>query len=283
VSTLSADISGPPPEYRFKRRLRPVSSIRELWRARELLRTLAERDLRARYKQTYLGAAWALITPVALMIVFTLVFHRIADVDTNGVPYPLFAYIALVPWGFFASSVSSGGTSLTSNNSLLNKVYCPREVFPLYTMVVAAADMIVASSVLLLLFAIYTFAPKPTTVFVPLLFSIELAFTVGVSFLFSSTLVYLRDLRQLVPFFLQLFLFATPVAYSMEFVPSNLRVAYSVVNPLAPVMDGYRRVVLYGHPPQWGLVLPAAASALVTLAVGYIVFKHLETHFADYA
>ena len=274
---------GPPAELRFRRKLHPVESMRELWRARELLWTLAERDLRARYKQTYLGATWALITPVALMVVFTLIFSRVVKVDTHGVPYPLFTYVAVLPWGFFTSSVSNGGTSLISNNSLLNKVYCPREVFPLYTMVVAGVDMLVASSVLLLLFAINTFAPTPTSIWVPLLFSVQLAYTVGVTLLLSSALVYLRDLRQLIPFFLQLGLFATPVAYSMSFVPEKFRVAYSILNPLAPVIDGYRRAVLYGQAPNWHLLIPAACSAIVMLVTGYAVFKRLETHFADYA
>ena len=277
------ELLAPPDELRFKWRLRPVGSIRELWRARALLWTLAERDLRVRYKQTYLGAAWALITPVALMVVFTLVFHRVANVDTNGVPYPLFSYLGLLAWGFFSGSVSSGGSSLLSNNSLLNKVYCPREVFPLYTMVVAGVDMLVASTVLLLLFAITGYAPKPTSFWVPLLFLVQLAFTVGVTLLVSSSLVYLRDLRQVVPLLLQLGLFATPVAYSMSFIPVRFRQLYAIVNPLAPVIDGYRRVVLYGQGPDWHLVIPAACSASVTLLIGYAVFKRLETHFADVA
>lgn len=283
MSLVGSTPLNPPENLRFRRRLRPVESARELWRARELLWTLAERDLRARYKQTYLGAAWALITPVALMVVFTLIFRRVANIDTNGVPYPLFSYLGLLPWGYFSSSMSNGGSSLVSNNALLNKVYCPREIFPLYTMVVAGVDMAVASSVLLLLFVITGYAPKPTSVWVPLLFLVQLAFTAGVTFIVSASLVYLRDLRQVVPFFLQLGLFATPVAYSMSFIPPELRVPYSILNPLAPVIDGYRRAVLYGQAPDWHLLIPAAGSAVAVLLIGYAVFKRLETHFADYA
>ncbi|MGH2596895.1 MAG: ABC transporter permease [Actinomycetota bacterium] len=273
----------PPEELRFRRRLHPVDAVRELWRARELLATLAERDLRVRYKQAYLGAAWALIAPVTLMIVFTLVFHRVAKVDTGGAPYPLFAYLGLLPWGFFSSSVSSGGSSLVSNNSLLNKVYCPREVFPLYNIVVAGADMAVASLVLLILFPITGYSPKSTSYWVPLLFLVQLAFTMGVTLVASSLLVYLRDLRQVIPFFLQLGLFATPVAYSMSFIPSQYRTLYAIVNPLGPVIDGYRRAVLYGQGPNWHLVIPAACSAFVIMVAGFAVFKRLETHFADVA
>ena len=157
----------PSDELRFRRKLNPLESMRELWHARELLWTLAERDLRVRYKQAFLGAAWALITPVAMMLVFTFVLQRVAKIDTGGVPYPLFAYIGLLPWGFFSSSVSSGGTSILSNGSLMNKVYCPREVFPLYNIVVAGVDMAVSGIVLVLLFIIFGFAPKPTSFWVP--------------------------------------------------------------------------------------------------------------------
>jgi ABC-2 type transport system permease protein/lipopolysaccharide transport system permease protein len=273
----------PPEEWRFKRKLRLRASMRELWRARELLTTLAERDLRVRYKQAYLGAAWALVTPVLMMIVFTLIFRRVAHVDTNGVPYPLFSYLGLLPWGFFSSSVSSGGMSLLSNNSLLNKVYCPREVFPLYNIVVAGVDMAVASTVLLILFPLMGYAPKLTSFWVPLLFLVQLAFTVGVTLIVSSSLVYLRDLRQVVPLILQLGLFATPVAYGMSFIPAKFRLLYAVLNPLAPAIDGYRRAVLYGQAPEWHLLIPAAGSAAVVLLVGYVMFKRLETHFADVA
>lgn len=273
----------PPEEILFHRKLHPTQAMRELWRARELLGTLAERDIRVRYKQAYLGAAWALISPVTLMIVFTLVFHRVAKIDTHGVPYPLFAYLGLLPWGFFASSVSSGGSSLVSNNTLLNKVYCPREVFPLYNIVVAGVDMAVASLVLLVLFPITGFAPKLTSFWVVPLFAVQLAFTIGATLLVSALLVYLRDLRQVVPFILQLGLFATPIAYSLSFIPAQFRVLYALVNPLGPVIDGYRRAVVYGQGPNWHLVVPATCSALVIMLTGYAVFKRLETHFADVA
>ena len=142
---LTADVReavGPPAELRFRRHFNLVASMRELWHARDLIRSLAERDLRARYKQAILGIAWAVITPIALMVVFTVIFHRVAKVDTNGVPYPLFSYLGLLPWGFFSSSVQQGGLSLLTNNSLLNKVLCPREVFPLSQVVEAGVDML---------------------------------------------------------------------------------------------------------------------------------------------
>ena len=274
----------PPPELIFKRRLRFGAAVRELWGARELVWTLAEREMRARYKQAVLGFAWAVITPVILMLVFTLVVKRVARVDTGDVPYPLFSYLGLLPWSFFASSVSQGGQSLVSNSSLLNKVYCPREVFPLSSVIVAFVDMVVSTGVLLMLFVGYGYAPRATAVWVPVLLLVQLAFVVGVTFWMSAVLVYLRDLRHALPLLLQMGLFGTPVAWSIgQFVSQSWQPAYAALNPLAAVIDGYRRTVLNGLPPRWDLVGPAAATSFVTLVVGYVVLKKLETRFADVA
>jgi ABC-type polysaccharide/polyol phosphate export permease len=273
----------PPSEIRFRRRVRPFRSILEVWHARELVRTLAERELRARYKQAVLGLAWALITPLALMLVFTLFFNRAVDVKTGGVPYPLFAYLGLLPWTFFSTSVSQGGQSLIQNIPLLNKVYFPREVFPMASVGVAGLDTSVALLPLAGLFAIYGFLPKATSFWVPVLLLIQVAFTLGMTLIVSAIVVYLRDLRHALPVLLQIGLFATPVAYPIGFIPESLRVIYVVVNPLAAVIDGYRRSILQGLGPDWDLVVPAAISALVVLVVGYLVFKRLETGFADVA
>jgi ABC-type polysaccharide/polyol phosphate export permease len=282
VSTVGT-VSGPPPELRFRRRVGSLSAIREVWRARELVRTLAERELRARYKQAVLGLAWALVTPLALMLVFTLFVSRIARIDTGGAPYPLFAYLGLLPWTFFSTSVNQGGQSLVQNIPLLNKVYCPREVFPLASVGVAGLDSAVALLALGGLFVVTGYAPKVTAYWVPLLLVIQVAFTLGITLITSAVVVYLRDLRHALPILLQLGLFATPVAYGIDVVPSSLRPLYSAINPLAPVIDGYRRTVLLGLPPDWELVIPGAITAIVVLVAGYALFKRLETGFADVA
>lgn len=274
---------GPAPELRFRRRIRPLRSIREVWHARELVRTLAERELRARYKQAILGFAWAVVTPLALMVVFTFSINRIADIDTGNAPYPLFAYLGLLPWTFFSTSVSQGGQSIIQNVPLLNKVYCPREIFPLASVGVAGVDNAVAALFMTPLFVLEGFAPKATSVWVPLLLLIQVAFALGVALVISAVIVYLRDLRHALPIILQLGLFATPVAYGMAEIPEDLQVAYVTLNPLAAVIDGYRRTVLLGLPPDWALVLPAAISTLVVLVGGYLIFKRLETGFADVA
>jgi ABC-2 type transport system permease protein/lipopolysaccharide transport system permease protein len=257
--------------------------LRELWGARELVVALTERDLRARYKQTKLGVAWSLLTPILLMIVFTLFFQRAADIDTHGVPYPLYTYVALLPWTFFSDSVAKGSQSITSNLSLVNKVYCPREVFPLSAVATAAFDTVIASGVLALLFVGFGFMPAGGIVWLPALLAIQVAFTVGACLLLSAVVVYFRDLRQVTPMALQLALFATPVAYGLEVIPAGWRPVYSALNPLVPVIDSYRQTILYGEAAPAGLLAIAGVSAGVWLTGGFLVFKRLETGFADVA
>ena len=271
------------PEVRYRRRLRMRDAIRDVWASRELVFTIAERDIRVRYKQTTLGASWALLTPVALMIVFTLFLQRVARFDTGGVPYPLFSYVGLLPWTFFSTAMSVGGVSLVSNTSLLNKVYCPREVFPIASIVTGVFDMVVAVSALALLFAILRFAPQPQSVWIPVIFAVQLAFTASVTLILSALLVYLRDLRHAVPILLQLGLLVSPVAYGLDVVPPRLQQMYVVLNPLAAVIDAYRSTVLLGRSPNWHLLVPAAMSSFVLLVLGYALFKRLETGFADVA
>jgi ABC-2 type transport system permease protein/lipopolysaccharide transport system permease protein len=228
--------AGPRPEIRFRRRVHYREALREAWRSRELVRTLAERDLRARYKQTFLGIAWAVVTPLLLMGVFTIVFTKFTRVDPHGAPYVIFAYIGLVPWTFFSTSLSSGGNSLVGNLSIVNKTYCPREVFPLAAIVVALVDTVISVLVLGIIFVVTGTVPKAQTAYAPLIILVLLAFTIGTTLIVSSLLVYLRDLRHALPLLLQLGLFATPVAYGLELISKehSTLVLYSAINPLGP-------------------------------------------------
>lgn len=277
--------SEPRPEIWFRRRVGLRAAIGDLWRSRELVVTLAERDLRVRYKQAFLGFAWAVFTPVMLMLVFTFVFTKFGQIKTPGVPYPLFAYLGLIPWTFFSSSLTSGGMSLVTNMQVVNRVYCPREVFPLATIVVAAVDTVISCLVLVVIFAVTGFMPKTQALYLPLLLPALIAFTIGLTLVVSSLLVYLRDLRHALPMLVQFGLFATPVAYGITVFADNRTelLVYSALNPLAPVIDGLRRTVLYGQNPQWASLAVGTASALVVLAVGYRLFKRLETGIADIA
>ncbi|MGH8773884.1 MAG: ABC transporter permease [Jiangellaceae bacterium] len=284
MSRQTAEAPGPPPELIFRRILQPLAMLRELWAGRDLIVVLAERELRARYKQTKVGFAWALLTPFLLMVVFTVFFKRVADIQTpENIPYPLFTYIALLPWTFFSGSLARGAVSITQNLTLLNKVYCPREVFPLAAIAVAAVDTAIALSILGLLFAIYQFMPQLEIVWLPVLMLVQLTFTIGITLFLSACVVYLRDIRQILPMILQFGLFATPIGYSFDVVPEKYWAAYSALNPLAPVIDGYRRTVLLGAPPRLGLLAIAAFSGVLMLGIGYLLFKRMETNFADVA
>lgn len=273
----------PDPALRFRQPPALLAAPGEVWRARQLIRALAERELRALYKQAVLGVAWAVLTPVALMIVFTIFFQRLSPVDTSGVPYPLFVYIGLVAWSFFSASVSNGGLSLVSQMNLVNKIKCPREVFPLSYVAIAAFNTLIASAVLLVLFAINRFMPKPTSVLAVLPFIVQLAFTVGLTLVVASVTVYLRDLRHALPILLQIGLLATPVAYGLDQIPEALRPWYCLVNPMGPVIDSYRQTVLYGNAPNWTYLGLGALSSAVVLVGGLRLFRRLEQGFADVA
>jgi ABC-type polysaccharide/polyol phosphate export permease len=278
-------VGEPRREIWFRRRISVRTAVRDLWRSRELILTLAERDLRVRYKQAVLGFAWALFTPVMLMLVFTFVFQKFANIHTSGVPYPLFSFVGLIPWTFFSASVSSGGMSLVMNMPILNKIYCPREVFPIGVMAVALVDAVVSIAVLGVLFGIEGFAPRAETYYVPLFVPALVAFTLGITFAISILLVYLRDLRHVLPLLVQFGLFLTPVAYGISVI-AHTRAAvllYSALNPLAPVIDGLRRTVLLGSAPDWSALAVGTGSACLFLAVGYRLFKRLEGGIADIA
>lgn len=274
----------PPPSARyFKRHLGLVQALSELWRSRELVRTLVERDLRVRYKQTILGFGWAVLGPVVFMLAFTIFFQRAAHFATGGVPYALFSYIALVPWNFFSEAVSLGGNSLLMNVTLMNKVYCPREVFPIAATAAAAFDTLMSTAVLVVIFVFYGRVPALAALWAPLLILVEVCFTLGVVFFASAVLVYLRDVRYVLPIAVQVGMFATPVAYGLTVIPKAVRPEYAVLDPLGPVLDGLRRTVLHGMNPDWQLLGLAAIASVTWIVGGYALFKKLETGFADIA
>ena len=274
---------GPAPELRFRRRARLGPSLREAWRSRELVVTLAQRDFLVRYKQAVLGIAWAVITPVVLVALFSLLFNRVAHVETGGAPYVIFAYLGLLPWTFFSSSLSQSASCLLSNRPLLNKVRFPREVLPVASIGVAGIDTAIASTILAVLFVVYGVVPAATSVWVPVLFVIQVAFTLAVALAASITVVYLRDLVLVVPMLLQFGLFATPVAYGLDAIPSWFLPIYAALNPLGPVIEGYRDTVLYGQAPDALTTTIAAVSSFVMLSGAYLLFKRLESGIADVA
>lgn len=275
----------PRPEIWFRRRIGLFSALKELWRFRELTATIAERDLRVRYKQAALGVAWAVIAPVVMLVAFIFLLNRVAKVNTGGPPYPLFSYLGLLAWTFFSSSVSTGGLSLVTNNELLNKLYCPREVFPIAGIIDAAFDALIATCLLPLLFIITGFTPKIEVFYLPLFLLVLLVFTLAVTLAVSAVVVYARDLRLVLPLAVQVGLFVTPVAYAATSISGSkaFLIGYSAIDPLVPVIEGLRATALKGVHPEWISLGVGAATAILYLLGAFKLFKRLETGMADIA
>lgn len=261
--------------------------LRLAWRSRGLALTLTERELRARYKQALLGAAWAFATPLGYVVVFSIFFDRTARIETFGVSYPVFSYAALIPWGFFSQTVARGAMSVVDNITLLNKVACPRETFVASANTTALVDMLVSATAFPIVvlvtgerFYLATFTLIPVIL-------VQFAFALGLALLLSSLLVYLRDVRHVLPLVSQLLMFATPVVWGLEAMrqrtSDGLIRLYAVLNPMSTVCESFRRALAYGRSPEWELLGLSAASALIVLAGGYWVFKKLEPGFADVA
>jgi len=261
-----------------------ASALRDLWGSRQVVRTVTERNLRVRYKQSFLGFAWALLTPVGLLCGLLILFHRVAGfAASDGVPYSLFAYVGLLAWTFFSVSTSMGGNSVLSDKALLSKSRFPREVFPLSSVVVSGVDAGMALVPLAVLFVLERRLPSVTTPVAVIPLVVLVAFTAGVALASSAIIVHLRDLRLALPIMLQIGLFLTPVAYGLDKIPSWARLAYCFVNPVAPVIDSFRRTVLEGEMPQWGYLAAGAVTASVVLVGGYALFTRMEGSFADVA
>jgi len=273
----------PPNELIYRHQARVRRSLAALWASRDIVYTLAERDIRAQYKQATLGLLWALIFPLAMLGIFTIIFSRTASNGIPGIPYPIFAYIGILCWTFFSGSFGTGGTSLLTNNALMSKTQFPRECFPLESILVTAVNSVLAWIPLVLLFVLYRFVPYPTTAWAPLLILIELAFTIGVTVGVSALIIQMRDLAQVLPIVIMLGLFATPVIWQFKRVPAKWQIVYGFVSPLGPVIDDFRRTMLLGLNPAWGPLLAAIAGAIFYLVLGYRIFKRLEVNFADIA
>jgi ABC-type polysaccharide/polyol phosphate export permease len=284
MTVEAVELEEPPPELLYHRKVTLIAAFKGMWRAREITRSLAEGDIRTRYKQAVLGFSWALLNPLVLMIAFTVLLPRVANIDTQGAPPSLFSYMGLIPWTFFSGALSNAVNSIVGNINLINKVPCPREVFPLAGVVESAFDASLSLLTLCLLFAITAYPPKITTLWVPVITIVLIAFVVACSILLAVLVVYVRDLRSALPLALQFGIFVTPVAFGFEqFVPEQWRAVYSIVNPLGPIIDSYRRTVLFGQGPDFLYLSLAALSSGALLFGGYWLFKRVESGIADVA
>jgi ABC-type polysaccharide/polyol phosphate export permease len=277
-----ADVPSEPERQEFYRhRTALVPAVRRLWSRRDMVIALAERDVRASYKQAILGLAWALISPVIQVVIFTLIFTRVKLFQIPHIPYAIYAYVGILCWSYFAGSLGAGGNSLVSNMGLLQKTHFPRECFPLSQLLEQTIYTTIALIPLGILLLYYGFVPKIQVVYIPLFMLIEVVFTAGVVLIMSACIVYLRDLVQVMGLIIQIGLYASPVVWPLKEVPHALQPLYAFVNPIAPIIDSVRKTMLLGLQPDWGLLGVAAISAALYFVVGFKVFKRLEVAFAD--
>ena len=256
-------------------------NLRELWGYRELAYFLVWRDVKVRYKQTLFGAAWAVIQPFMLMVVFTLFLSRINGIAPSGVPYPLFTFAGLVPWTLFATSVVGSSDSLVAASNLLQKVYFPRLLLPVAAIGSHLLDFLIAMAVMGLLMLYFGFVPSLAVLWIIPLTVLVLVTALAVGVWLSALNVRYRDVKHAVPFLVQLWLFASPVAYSTDFVPEQWR-TFFYLNPIAGILDGFRWALIgQGGPPPIGPVLLAAGVSTVVLLLGVAYFRRVERTFAD--
>ena len=304
VTDLASIPAEPPDDILYTHKVSFRASVANLWEHREIMYTLAERDFRVQYKQAVLGLAWAVLSPVATLIIFVVVFSNLKQAfPTQGVPYALYAFVGILCWSFFAQALGNGGNSLLTNKALLAKTQFPRECFPLETMLVTALNTVISWIPLALLFVIFGRAPKVATVWVPMFMVIEVVFAAGITLAVSSLIIQMRDLQQVLPIIISLGIFMTPVIWPFSYIPThyhlfggtevaghwiggvsvNLQAVYGFFNPLGPVINGVRQTMLLGHNPSWWPLAAAAVGSLCYLVFGYRIFKRFEVNFADIA
>jgi lipopolysaccharide transport system permease protein len=258
---------------------RVALDVGEVWAFRELLFLLAWRDVQVRYKQTVLGIAWAVLQPLLTMAVFTVIFGRLARVPSNGIPYPLFSYAALLPWTFFSNAVTSAGSSVVGSAQLITKVYFPRLIIPGAAVLATLVDFAIAFVLLIVLMLVYGTVPGWSALLVVPLTVLTVVLALGVGAWTAAMNVKYRDFRHALPFAMQLWLFVTPVIYPTSLVPERLR-PWLALNPLTGIVEGFRGA-LFGRPLEWPALGIATVLSCAVLWLGARTFRRMERTFAD--
>ena len=252
----------------------------ELWEYRELLYFLTWRDIKVRYKQTVLGATWAIIQPLFTMVVFSLFFGKLAKIPSDGIPYPIFSYAALVPWTFFANGLSQSSNSLVGSANLIKKVYFPRLVVPVSSVISGAVDFVLAFMVLLVMILFYGIIPTINVIWLPFLLLLAFVTALGVGLWMSALNVEFRDVRYIVPFLTQFWLFATPIAYPSSLLSEPWRTIYGI-NPMVGVVEGFRWALLGTKNAPGPIIIVSTIAACALLISGAYYFRRMEKTFAD--
>ncbi len=254
--------------------------LRELWEYRELMYFLTWRDLKVRYKQTFLGVLWAVIQPFFTMVVFSLFFGRLAKMPSDGIPYPIFAFSALVPWTFFTNGLTQASNSLVGSANLITKVYFPRLAIPIASVLVGTVDFVLAFAILLCMMLYYGIIPTVNIVWLPLFLVLVIFTSLGVSLWLSALNVQFRDVKYVIPFLTQFWLFATPIAYPSSLLHEPWRTLYGL-NPMVGVVEGFRWAMLGAKTAPGPMMIVSASVASLVLASGAIYFRRMEKIFAD--
>ncbi|MGH7824160.1 MAG: ABC transporter permease [Candidatus Binatia bacterium] len=252
----------------------------ELWEYRELLYFLVWRDIKVRYKQTLIGAGWAVLQPVISMVIFSAIFGNFAKIPSDGLPYPVFAYAALLPWTYFAQAIQRSSASLVSNGSMIKKVYFPRLIAPLSATVSPMVDFAIAFVVLVGMMVWYGTVPTWGILLLPLFISLALLTALGVGLFTSALNVKYRDVGHAMPFVMQVWMFASPVVYSVSIVPEQWRLLYGL-NPMAGVIEGFRWALLGTGKPDFAVMLMSGVVVVALLVWGLFYFRKVERSFAD--
>jgi lipopolysaccharide transport system permease protein len=255
-------------------------NLRDLWEYRELLYFLIWRDIKVRYKQTILGAAWAIIQPFFTMVVFSLFFGKLANMPSDEIPYPIFSYAALVPWTFFANGLNTASTSLVASANLIRKVYFPRLVVPVAAMLSGVVDFGLAFVVLLGMMLFYEIVPTGAVVWLPLLLLLALVTALGVGLWLTAMNVQFRDVRYAVPFLINAWMFATPIAYPSSLLEEPWRTLYGI-NPMVGVIEGFRWALLGTETAPGPIIVVSGLVAVGLLVSGAYYFRRMEKTFAD--
>lgn len=255
-------------------------NLRDIWEYRELLYFLTERDIKIRYKQTVLGVAWAVIQPLIAMVIFSIVFGQLAKLPSNGLPYPIFTFTALLPWTLFSGALGRTTTSLVSSSNLISKVYFPRLIIPMSATLAPLVDFGVSFLILLAMMVFYGIVPSLAVLTLPFFILLGLAAALGVGLWFAALNVRYRDVGYIIPFLIQIWLYASPVAYSSSLVPDKWRVLYAL-NPIAGVIEGFRWALIGTDVNIGPMVLASVAVTVVILVSGMYYFRRVEKTFAD--
>jgi len=289
VETMTAEkseetaVSDPPETIRLQptRGFSRVLAPRELWRYRDLAGQIALRDITVRYRQTALGGAWAVLQPIGFMVVFSLIFGNVAGISSNGLPYPLFSLAALVPWTFFSTALLLGSDSLVSNSALVSKIYFPRIFMPAGVIVAGFVDLAISLVILLIIVFAWGYVPSLAILAVPLLVTIAAAAALGTAAALSAINVRYRDVRYVVPFAIQMWLFVSPVVYPSSQISEPWR-TLSAINPMVGVVEGFRWATLGTGNAPWDLIGISALAAVAFLLAGLAYFDRVERAFADF-